>query len=306
MDRLKQVVSHLIPQRQKLEPKVHYKHELNPTFFLHKTAQINPDGLAVLHHTAKDVRLERTYAVFAERSKDLAYFLRERCFARGNRTVALLASNTPMVLESYFAIVAAGGVFAAVNYRLQKHEIQYIVTHSGAGTVIVDREYYPMVADMEDLTIIVDEDADGVTGQYEDCLRAGRGLDRDGQGWEGLIYEHADEDETIGICYTRSVFHTSCIVEERDTTDTPKSGTTGKPKGVEYTHRGVYLGAVGNLIDSSLNCADVFGNNACRYLWTLPMVRDRSADSQKRKIETRSTSTDRHSSTRPGGSIPGP
>lgn len=49
------------------------------------------------------------------------------------------------------------------------------------------------------------------------------------------------------------------------------SGTTGNPKGVEFTHRGVYLGAIGNLIDSSLNCADVFGNNACRYLWTLPM-----------------------------------
>lgn len=154
-----------------------------------------------------------------------------------------------MVLEAYFAIPAAGGIFAAVNYRLKKHEIQYIVKHSGASVVIVDREYYDMVSDMS-IEIIVDEDIDAQQGQYEDLVRKGALLNT-GSGWDGLCIEHVPEDETIGICYT--------------------SGTTGLPKGVEYTHRGVYLGALGNLIDSSLNCADVFGNGACRYLWTLPM-----------------------------------
>lgn len=250
MDRLKQVVAHISPfSTSKPAPKKHHSHELNPTYFLPKAAQINPDQLAVLHYTSRNVRLERSYLTFAERAKNLAYYLRERCYTSGNKTVALLASNTPMMLEAYFAIAAAGGLFAAVNYRLQKHEIQYIVEHSGAGTIIVDREYYPMVSDMS-LRIIIDDDLDGQSGQYEECLRTGSKFDT-GEGWEGLTYEHVDEDETIGICYT--------------------SGTTGNPKGVEFTHRGVYLAAVGNLIDSGLNCADVFGDGACKYLWTLPL-----------------------------------
>lgn len=249
-DRLKQVLQHVGIVQEQPAPKLHHSHELNPTFFLQKAAQINAQHQAVVHYTSSGKRLERTYGQFSERAKNLAYYLREKSFSVVNgKTVALLASNTPMVLEAYFAIPAAGGVFAAVNYRLKKDEIQYIIKHSKAGTVIVDREYYPMVSDMN-LTIIIDEDSDGHTGEYEDAIRAGAALDN-GAGWQGLATEHIPEDETIGICYT--------------------SGTTGNPKGVEYTHRGVYLGAIGNLIDSSLNCADTFGNNACRYLWTLPM-----------------------------------
>lgn len=201
MERLKQVVAQLSPAASLPEPRTHNRHELNPTAFLPKAAQVNPRQQAILHHTSKNIRIERDYATFAERTKNLAYYLRERCFKNGNKTVALLASNTPMILEAYFAIVAAQGVFAAVNYRLQKHEIQYIVRHSGAATVIVDREYYPMVADMN-LNIIIDEDTDGRSGQYEACLREGASLD-EAHGWDGLAYEHVDEEETIGICYTR-------------------------------------------------------------------------------------------------------
>lgn len=250
MDRLKQVVAHIAPfGSSKSGPTKHHSHELNPTYFLPKAARINPDQLAILHYTSQNVRLERSYSEFAARSMNLAYYLRDQISASGKNIVALLASNTPMMLEAYYAIAAAGGIFAAVNYRLQKHEIQYIINHSGAGTIIVDREYYPMVSDMN-LRIIIDDDIDGKSGQYEECIRAGALRDT-GAGWEGLTYEHVDEDETIGICYT--------------------SGTTGNPKGVEFSHRGVYLGAVANLIDSGLNCADVFGYGACKYLWTLPM-----------------------------------
>lgn len=250
MERLKQVAAHILPADvRQAGPRSHNSHELNPTYFLPKAAQINPRQRAIVHHTSIDKRIERDYAQFSERSKNLAYFLKEECFKPRQTSVALLGSNTPMILEAYFAIPAAGGIFVPVNYRLQKHEIQYIIKHSGASTVIVDREYYAMVSDL-DIKVIVDEDVDGSTGQYEDCLRVGAKLDK-GEGWDGLFHEHVDENDTMGVCYT--------------------SGTTGKPKGVEYTQRGVYLGAIGNLIDSSLNSADVFGNNACRYLHTLPM-----------------------------------
>lgn len=70
---------------------------------------------------------------------------------------------------------------------------------------------------------------------------------RRGKAWSGLVTSVGDENEIISLAYT--------------------SGTTARPKGVEYTHRGVYLAALGNVIESSLNPP----TGRCRYLWTLPM-----------------------------------
>ena len=66
-------------------------------------------------------------------------------------------------------------------------------------------------------------------------------------GWEGLQAQAGHEDDVITLAYT--------------------SGTTARPKGVEYTHRSCYLAALGNLIESQLN----YHSPRCRYLWTLPM-----------------------------------
>jgi acyl-CoA synthetase (AMP-forming)/AMP-acid ligase II len=66
-------------------------------------------------------------------------------------------------------------------------------------------------------------------------------------GWEALESQAADEDSLIALAYT--------------------SGTTARPKGVEYTHRGCYLAALGNVIESGLN----YHRGRAGYLWTLPM-----------------------------------
>ena len=66
-------------------------------------------------------------------------------------------------------------------------------------------------------------------------------------GWAGLEAQAPDENGTIAIPFT--------------------SGTTAKPKGVVYTHRGAYLAALGNVIESGLN----YHVGRCGYLWTLPM-----------------------------------
>jgi acyl-coenzyme A synthetase/AMP-(fatty) acid ligase len=67
------------------------------------------------------------------------------------------------------------------------------------------------------------------------------------KGWAGLKAQCDDENDTIAIPFT--------------------SGTTAKPKGVVYTHRGAYLAALGNVIESGLN----YNVGRCRYLWTLPL-----------------------------------
>jgi long-subunit acyl-CoA synthetase (AMP-forming) len=77
------------------------------------------------------------------------------------------------------------------------------------------------------------------------------GLDHDrsfgSYGWKGLEAQCSEEDEMIAIPFT--------------------SGTTSRPKGVVYTHRGAYLAALANVIESGLNCP----RGRCKYLWTLPM-----------------------------------
>jgi acyl-CoA synthetase (AMP-forming)/AMP-acid ligase II len=71
--------------------------------------------------------------------------------------------------------------------------------------------------------------------------------DTGAKGWDGLESQAASEDDVIALAYT--------------------SGTTARPKGVEFAHRGCYLAALANVIESGLN----FQQGRCRYLWTLPM-----------------------------------
>lgn len=255
--RLSQVAQHLqaavtpAPAAPGLGPTVPHKHELNPTMFLPRAAIISPDAEAIAHRSAtgKDVRYN--YREFAKRASDLAYYLKEECFVKngGHKTVALLASNTPMMLEAYFGVVAAAGVVAAINYRLHRDEILYIITQSRAHTIIVDREFLPLLEGCPAyLTVIIDDDDDGCSGPYGDILAKGATIDRalGGLAWAGLPVEHVPEDDTMALMFT--------------------SGTTGHPKAVEYTHRGVYLAALGNVVDSSLNSTDPFGSGGCRYL----------------------------------------
>ena len=253
-NRLAQVSGHLLPRPEEQTTRtaqVPFKHELNPTMFLPRAAIIMPDAEAIAHRSATGKEIRYSYREYASRASNLAYYLREQCFARNGRhtTVALLASNTPMMLEAYFGVVAAGGVVAAVNYRLHPDEIRYILKQSRARTLIVDQEYLPLIIDPPNyLEIIVDTDDDGQQGQYGQCLQKGADLDHSlgGLGWSGLHVEHVPEDDTMALMFT--------------------SGTTGHPKSVEYSHRGVYLAALGNVVDSSLNSTDAFGRGGCRYL----------------------------------------
>jgi acyl-CoA synthetase (AMP-forming)/AMP-acid ligase II len=86
-------------------------------------------------------------------------------------------------------------------------------------------------------------------GQFNEAILEGLKLDQEngGKGWSGLETQVADEEGVIALAYT--------------------SGTTARPKGVEYTHRGVYLAAMANIVESSLNPP----TGRCKYLWTLPM-----------------------------------
>jgi len=209
-----------------------FRTELNPVDFLYRAAYMYPDKVAVAGGKQR-----YTYAELAERSWRLANALRSAGLAKGDRVAALLF-NSPAMLEAHFGVPAAGGILVAVNNRLSSAEVGYILQHSGARYLLLD-EGLAAVADPSGLpgvTVIRYDGTGGPGDPYEEFL-AGASPARPAS-W----LEH--EEETISINYT--------------------SGTTGRPKGVQYTYRGAYLNALNEVIVAGL------GTDSA-YLWTLPM-----------------------------------
>jgi fatty-acyl-CoA synthase len=214
-----------------MEEKV-YRTELTPTSFLKRSAFVFPDKVAVIHGER-----QYTYREFAARVYRLASQLRTIGLQKHER-IAFLCPNTPQLLEAHFAVPAAGGILVAINTRLSTAEIGHILQHSGSRYLFVDSELYPLIEPLElkDIHVVHINDTGTPDDPYEQFLAAGTS--------EPVTSWLEDEEETISINYT--------------------SGTTGNPKGVMYTHRGAYLNALGEVIETRMNSDSI-------YLWTLPM-----------------------------------
>ncbi len=207
-----------------------YRSELTPVSFLRRSASVFPDKTAIVHGERR-----YTYRQFEERVNRLASALRAAGMGKHDR-VAFLAFNTPPMLEAHFGVPAAGGILVAINTRLSPSEIGYILQHSGARFLFVDAELTHLVEDPGSIQVVRIDDTGAPDDPYEAFLAGGSP--------EPVTSWLEDEEETISINYT--------------------SGTTGKPKGVMYTHRGGYLNGLGEVIETGMTFDSV-------YLWTLPM-----------------------------------
>ena len=208
-----------------------FRTELNPVDFLGRAAYVYPEKTAMV-----DGERRYSYRELAERSWRLANALRSAGLRKGDRVATLLFNSAPM-LEAHFGVPAAGGILVAINNRLAGPEVGYILKHSGARFLVLDAELEPLVTSLalSDVTVIRCDHGGGVD-QYEEFLAAAS--DQMPDSWL------EDEEETISIDYT--------------------SGTTGRPKGVQYTYRGAYLNALSEVIVAGMSPESV-------YLWTLPM-----------------------------------
>jgi fatty-acyl-CoA synthase len=206
--------------------------ELTPLSFLERSAYVFPDTPAVVHGQRR-----YTYRQLGERVNRLASALRGAGLGKQDR-VAFLCPNIPAMLEAHFGVPAAGGVLVAINTRLNSDEIGYILQHSGARFLFVDAELEPLIKplDLPAVQVIRVDDTGDPGDPYEDFIAGGSPAPV--ESWL------QDEEETISINYT--------------------SGTTGRPKGVMYTHRGAYLNAIGEILETAISFD-------ARYLWTLPM-----------------------------------
>lgn len=140
---------------------------------------------------------------------------------------------------------------------MKSEDIHYILAHADVDAVIVDAAFVPLLDSYQEtnpgVPLIVDTDTDATEGElsgpFDEAVLTGlkHDIESGATGWEGLGVQAVDEEGVIALAYT--------------------SGTTAKPKGVEYTHRGVYLAAMSNIIESGLN----YNTGRCRFLWSLPM-----------------------------------
>jgi acyl-CoA synthetase (AMP-forming)/AMP-acid ligase II len=198
---------------------------LTPTAYLDRAAAAHGDRVAVV-----DGERRWTYREFHGRCRRLAGALAP--LASG-RPVAVLAPNTHVLLEANYGVPWAGVALVAVNTRLAAAEIAYILEHSEASVLVHDP--------------VFDELVDAAFAQMRQAptrIRAGEQYEELVASAEPLAITPEDERSLLSINYT--------------------SGTTGKPKGVMYHHRGAYLQALAMVGHTGLTPSSV-------HLWTLPM-----------------------------------
>ncbi len=231
----------MIPPHANL-PKTRANHvPLSPTSFLRKAAEVFPERPAIVYGT-----LTRNWAETYARCRRLASAL-TRGGLRPGDVVAVMAANTPELVEAHFGVPMAGGVLNALNIRLDPATLAHILDHSEAKWLIADAEFAPEI----ERTLALARAHPHLVAIRDPAVAEAVGIDA--PDYESLLATGdpeaawslpADEWDAISINYT--------------------SGTTGAPKGVVYHHRGAYLNALGNTLEWDMGMHPT-------YLWTLPM-----------------------------------
>ncbi|MFH1112709.1 MAG: long-chain-fatty-acid--CoA ligase [Pseudomonadota bacterium] len=212
---------------------------LTPVSFLARTALVYPDKDAVVYGNTR-----YTYKDFHARVNRLASALLNSGIGPDDK-VAVICPNTPPMLEAHFAVPMTGAALVTINVRLSNREVAYILKHSEAKALLVDNEFAGLVAsslgDLFNLKLSVN------------ICDVSDELPLDGMEYEQFLATGSDEPPECAVSTERQVVSINYT-----------SGTTGRPKGVMYHHRGAYLNALGEALEHGLNSRST-------YLWTLPM-----------------------------------
>jgi fatty-acyl-CoA synthase len=160
-----------------------------------------------------------TYADLYRRARALGAALQNQGLRSGDRVATLMWNNYAQ-LEAYFGVPVVGGVLHTLNLRLHADELTYIVNHAEDKFLIVDDVLLPLYEKIKervnvDHVFVVPFSGNAVPERYQNYER----LLQESSG--NPKYAELDENDALSMCYT--------------------SGTTGKPKGVVYSHRAIAL-----------------------------------------------------------------
>ncbi|MCK0149588.1 AMP-binding protein [Marivita sp. S6314] len=230
---------------------------LTPLSHLKRAAEVFPNTLAVVHGAHR-----KTYAEYHDRVTRLASALAQMGVKPGD-VVATILPNIPAQAEAHFGVPACGAVLNTINTRLDVDTIAYILDHGEAKVVLCDPQFMSVLAEAIELmegdapqVIEVADPHEGVHAssdypEYEDVLAGGDPT------FDWRMPE--DEWESLALNYT--------------------SGTTGRPKGVVYHHRGAYLMTMGTVVSwqltlrpKYLTIVPLFHCNGWNHTWMMPLL----------------------------------
>ena len=230
---------------------------LTPLSHLARAAQVFPNKTALIYGGFK-----LSYTQYHARISQLASALHQRGIKPGD-VVATLLPNTVAQCEAHFGVPACGAVLNTINTRLDTGTVAYIFSHGEAKIVLVDTQFLPLAEAAKDAMdgegpeiIEVPDEAAGfpATGRFPTYDTLLKGGDPE---FPWVMPE--DEWESLALNYT--------------------SGTTGRPKGVVYHHRGAYLMTMGTVISwrmvlepKFLAIVPLFHCNGWNHTWMMPLL----------------------------------
>ena len=219
---------------------------LSPLSFIERAKDIYPERTSLIYGSRK-----YTWAQTYKRCTQLASALSHHGIQKGD-VVSIIAANTPELFEAHFGVPMSGAVLNTINTRLDSDTIAYILEHAETKILITDTIFSPAVkealilSNRQDILLIdiVDTQAEG---EAQGTVKLGM------MDYEGFL-ESSDPDynwflpndewQSLALNYT--------------------SGTSGRPKGVLYHHRGSYLMTMGTVLGWELSGHPV-------YLYTVPL-----------------------------------
>ena len=208
--------------------------------FLARGATVYPDRVAVVDEPEQPAGSvgELTFAEVQVRARAVAAGLDAMGVAAGER-IAVVSQNSARMLDLFYGATGSGRIVVPINFRLGRDEVDYIVRHSEASLLLVDPELeLPLAAVRAPRRLTLGSESDAALLRF---------------GVEPRPWNDVDENATATINYT--------------------SGTTARPKGVELTHRSIWLNATVIALHLGVTDRDVYLHSVPMFHvngWSLP------------------------------------